>query len=207
MKSKMVAMLFVCMTGVAHCFTFETSGSFNAGFYTETGAGIAGGEPVFTIRTGNKLESLWDLSLGYMNILSQTPDNLLSKNADLPTINAEALRVLPLPGESYRVLLGGGLGYTMPNLASGINERAENGASFTLTGALETPVNDRIDVKFTVRGFFFDTKTTWRRESYHLETVYQNGSPIGQVSVTDEHLGSNSVNFNTVTAMVSILWK
>lgn len=184
----------------------EYDDTSSARIYGEVGLGLAGGDksagPAFLLRGGRQFGN-YDVSFGYLNLYGQKPSGLISSHASLPTINVELTRVIPVTGrDRERFAVGGGLGYTMPNLAGGVSERADNDVSFTIVGSFTKPLSRKYDVNISVRGFFFNTDTHLTTYGSHTETLNTGQS----VEVLDTFHQDNTISFNSVIFMAALRW-
>lgn len=170
---------------------------------SEVGFGLAGSEKstgqAFLLR-GVKSVGAYNFGFGYLNLYNQRPNGMKSDHASLPTLNVEVTRVIPANGADLSI--GGGLGFTMPNLAGGVNEQADNDVSFTAVGAFTKHLSRKYDLSISVRGFFFNTDSQLTTYGSHFETL-----STGQaVEVVDEFHADQSLRFNSVIFMASLLW-
>lgn len=180
-----------------------------ADVYGEVGLGVAGGKvaaPTFQMKA-IKSTAKHEFSLGYFNVYGAEADGMRSDGADLPTVALEVYRVWKLPNGDGSLSYGGGIGYTMPNLAGGVNEQADNDLSWTAGANLVRPLSKRYDISFGVKGFFFKTDSHLTTYGSHMEPIYVNGAESGQAEVLDEFHQDNTLNFNSVLFSVSLRWK
>lgn len=180
----------------------------NPAVYGEVSLGIASGKatgPAFMLR-GVKQFGLFDFSVGYMNLYGMKANGLQSTSASLPTINMEITRVFLTQTED-ELSFGGGFGYTMPSLAPGVNEQADNDVSFTAVAAFKHPLSRKYDLLLSARGFFFSTDSQLTTYGSHNETLLINGVPAGQVEVADETHSTDRLNFNSVMFMAALRWE
>lgn len=176
--------------------------------YSEVGFGVAGGKtasPMFQMKAV-KSNGKHEISFGYFNIYGAEADGMKSAGADLPTIALEFYKTWQLPRSEGSLAFGGGVGYTMPNLASGVHETADNDLSWTVGTNLVRHLSRRCDLEYSVKGFFFRTDSHLTTYGSHLETFQINGVDAGQVEVLDEAHQDNSINFNSVLFNVSLRW-
>ena len=177
-----------------------------AASYGEVGFGLAGGKdasPTFQLRAAN---SFWkhEVSINYLNIYGAQADGMKTDGANLPTIGIELNRVYNLPtNDGATISLGGGLGYTMPNLNSGVSERADNDISWTIGATLAKPLSRKFYLAFSIKGFFFTTDSQLTTYSSHPETL----SSGDEVEVTDVSYQDNRLNFNSVLFMLALRWR
>jgi hypothetical protein len=172
--------------------------------YQEVVAGIAGAEKEtglsFSLRQGVEYGK-YDFSVGFLNLYGMKAAGMKSDNSSLPTINLELTREL-LSHDGGQISVGGGFGYTMPNLSGGVNEQADNDISFTAVGAFRKPISNRIDFVISVRGFFFATDSQLTTYGYHSETLSTGQS----VEVIEEIHQDSRLNFNSVLFLAGIRW-
>lgn len=185
----------------AHVIYAERTPSFQG----EVGFGVAGGQsasPVFQMK-GIRSDGAWDFSLGYLNLYGATADGLKSDGANLPTIQFEAYRVLAVMEDGAEISVGGGLGYTVPNLAGGVSETADNGISWTVGGILTKPINRRCSLAFGVKGFFFDTDSHLTTYGSH-EEVLSTGQTVDVLDVAHR---DDNLHFDSVLFTVALRWE
>lgn len=178
----------------------ERSGSL----YGEMGLGLAGGGkatgPAIYLR-GVRETKKHDFSFGYLNLYGMKAESMKSSGAALPTLLFEVARVFKAQAGG-EISLGGGIGYTMPNLSSGVNEQADNDISYTAVGAFKKALGPKADLVISVRGFFFSTDSQLTTYGSHMETL-----STGQaVEVLDEFHHDDRMNFNSVIFMASVRW-
>lgn len=176
--------------------------------YGEVGFGVAGGKiasPMFQMKAV-KASGGHEVSFGFFNIYGAQADGMKSASADLPTIALEFYKVWNLPRNEGSLSYGGGVGYTMPNLAGGVSETADNDFSWTAGVNLVRHLSSRYDVEYSVKGFFFRTDSHLTTYGSHLESFQINGVDAGQVEVSDEMHENNSINFNSVLFNIALRW-
>lgn len=143
-----------------------------------------------------------DLKLSYVRAMDAGADSLESKDLDLHTLSLEYF--IPVMGSNGKELrLGGGLGYTIPNLAGGVFETADNGISYTAGALISYPFRS-VTLEAGVRAFFFRTDSHLTKFGSHLETFQVNGVDVGQVEVADETHYNNTINVNSVLATIAV---
>ena len=163
------------------------------------GAGVLSG-PTLGIRGGIE-HGNWDWSLGYSRAFADlSADNLISDKLDLHTINVEGYYLLPSPLIRLKTKLGGGIGYSIPNLSGGTSEVADNEMSFVLGGGLEYVLDSSWSIGGTVKGFFFHSNTHRTVYTSHLETLSNDQA----VEVLDVSHVYDSVNFHSLLATLAI---
>lgn len=191
MKKLLVALSF--MAGCSPAFAtgpyIEAQAGLTQGSLSGESAGIRGG----TIKNG------WDLSLGYLRTTADLgTDKLISNGINLHTLSAEAYRVVPIG--DLKVKLGGGLGYSIPDLSDGTSETADSGRSWVLGGGAEYQLSSGWAIAGMVKGLFFNTDTHRTVYSSHIETLN-----TGQdVEVLDVNHFDDAVNFNSVLISVGL---
>ena len=204
MKLKITLKVLLALFACAFCPPLWAEGEYSRlpTVYGEVGIGLAGGYkstgPAFTMRGVRKL-GMYDLSLGYLNLYGMKAEGLRSDGASLPTINIEAQRVF-IVQQGVELSLGGGVGFTMPNLASGYNEHADNGMSFTAIGSFTKPLSPHYALSLSIRGFFFGTDSQLTTYGSHIETL----STGQDVEVLDVFHQDNRLDFNSVLFLVTL---
>lgn len=148
-----------------------------------------------------------EFSLGYWCARGMSSDRLVSGGLDLHVLSAELYRKFDV-APKVTGKLGGGIGYTIPNLDGGASETADNGHSWVFGGGVNYAVTSSVDLGATVKGFFFTTDTHVTTYGSHLEQLISNGALTGTfVSVLDEAHQDDVVNFNSVLFQISLRWK
>lgn len=203
MKKVMLFVMAMFVSAAAHAYSQPISG------YVEGESGILASNgsqaPIYGVRGGiGGLRG--EYSVGYWAARGMRSDNLISDGLDLHVFSAEYYRVVFM-GDSFRIKLGGGAGYAIPNLDSGASETADNGNSWTAGGTLEYAFSPGLSLGLGLKGFWFTTDTHITTYGSHIETLTINGVPSGQVEVLDEVHYNNHVNFNSILATVSLRWK
>lgn len=150
-----------------------------------------------------------DVSAGYVrDFLKVGNHNLLPSNLELHTLNTEAYLTVPLPS-IVRLKIGGGVGYTIPNVDATNMERLDNNLSGLFGGKLEVPVGP-VTVGVATKYHLFHTdshRTTMLTES---ETIYRTMGhhkiPIGVVETETPVYTDNSINFNSVSVLFGVTY-
>lgn len=159
-------------------------GLAQAGGYIEGTGGLF--KESYGYRGGNTWER-WDGSIGYLKDTDH--------DSDFHTLGAEAYWLVPSGPVRFR--LGGGVGYTMPNV---VGKKADNGPSFTAGAGAEYMLSSHWALVGTAKGFFFKTDTHWAVYSSHPETL----STGQEVGVLDVENFNASESFNSFQALLSV---
>lgn len=180
MKKVMLGMLLLVAGGRA--WSAEPYIGYTGGLIKES----------YGVRGGAEWRNL-DMSLGYLKDTDH--------DVDFHTMGAELYLNLPntrLP--ALTIKLGGGAGYTMPNLPDGISKTADNGYSLTAGAGLEYAITKNWAIVGSVHRFFFTTDTHTTVYSSHEETL-----STGQaVEVLDVEHFDNSEKFDNTQALIQL---
>lgn len=197
--------------------------ALNASVYGDQVESVSLNRPSIEVKTGvlgrsgsispiygfgvSKQVFLGDLSLSYWRAMDVTGDNLESKDMDLHNFSLEYFYpILSWLGSENQLInglskikVGGGLGWTIPNLAGGVFETADNDISYT-AGALYSHPFKSVTLEAGIKGFFFRTDSHITKFDSHNETL-SNGT---QVEVLDEIHYNNVINCNSILATVAV---
>jgi hypothetical protein len=180
-------------------------GLLNAAPFFEGSAGILAADasqaPVYGIRGGSMFRD-WEVSLGYWRAIDVRSDQMLSGSLDLHTVSLEAYRVFPEFGWSWKV--GGGAGYTIPNLSDGKSEMADNDVSWIAGAGAEYNVNKSVALELAVKAFFFRTDTHSTTYGAHGALDTTTGETVFVVDPMDH---TDSVNFNSALITVAVKFR
>lgn len=193
---KRMLMLFAALLLAAPAF---------AGHYVEINSGMIGSKgsqaPLYGFRAGVEFLDL-DGSLGFWSARGMNASQLASGGLDLHVVGLEAYRKFPL-GLGFIGKLGGGVGFTIPNLEGGASETADNGHSWVFGGGVDYPVSAGCSIGATLKAFFFTTDTHVTTYGSHDE-ILSNGQPV---EVLDVFHHDDTVNFNSIILGLAVRWK
>lgn len=177
-------------------------------FEAQTGIIASNGSqaPTYGVR-GGILFLRSEVSLGYWGASGMESAQLVSRGLDIHTISLEFYRRFALSKNTVGKL-GGGVGFTIPNLDGGVSETADNDHSWAFGGGVDYALSPSVSLGAAVKGFFFTTDTHLTVYGSHMEEILSNGVPTGQsVEVLDVTHVNNRIDFNSLLAQISIRWK
>lgn len=119
-------------------------------------------------------------------------------DVDFHTVGGNAYGILPI--KRVKIKLGGGVGYTMPNLPDGISVTADNNYSLNAGAGLEYSINSHWGIAGSAHRFFFTTDTHTTVYSSHEETTSTGNS----VEVLDVSHFDNSQKYDNIQAHVEL---
>lgn len=158
--------------------------------------------PVYGVRGGARIGN-WDASLGYWRAIDVRSGSLVSGDLDLHTISLEVYRSFSI-SEKLEWNLGGGIGYTIPNLSNGMSETADNDLSWVAGGGISYDINSALALETSLKAFFFRTDTHVTSYGAHTETL---SDGITDVAVLDTLHNDDSVRFNSALLTVALKFK
>lgn len=197
MKKYIISLCAILAYGVSTACASIPYGEIQTGLIASEGSQA----PIYGIRAGLR-RNLWDLSIGYWAARGMRSDQLISDGLDLHTLSAEAYYLIPIK-ESLVGKIGGGLGYTIPNLNGGASETADNGHSWVFGGGVDYDLSRNITLGASLKGLFFtsDTHTMWETTS---PDTLSNGQAV---EVIDVHHRNDVMNLNSVLLGLSLRWR
>lgn len=197
MKKALLALAILLPVSLASAHEFEPYVGLQGGILASNGSQ----SPVFGVRGG--VESpVWDFSGGYWIARGVRSDNLLSDGLNLHVVSAEVYRTV-FDNQKIKAKVGGGIGYTVPNLDGGATETADNGMSWVLGGGADYALTESLSVGASLKAFIFSADTHATTYDSHPETL-SNGQ---DVEIVDVNRHDNRVNFNSVLFAVALRWK
>lgn len=162
---------------------------------------------IYGVRGGKQFDSVmscggWDTSLGYWAARGLSSNQIKSDGLTIHTLSAEIYRTIPLP---YMLMgrIGGGTGYSIPNLDNGASELADNGHSFIFGGGVDCNITDSVSLGVDLKWFFFTTDTHLTTYSSHFETL----NTGQQVEILDVAHSNDTVDFNSTIVALNLKWK
>lgn len=175
----------------------------------QTGFLASGFAPVYGFRGGTEIRDI-DVSFGYWAARGLDSDDLASKHLDLHTLSLEAYHIWHLGALTGK--LGGGVGFTIPNLDGGTTETADYGHSWVFGGGMSYPLSDTFELAADIKGFFFTTERHLDTYGSHTETAtiksyHPTTITTTKVEVLDVTHRDDQVNFNSLLFTVGLKWR